>query len=274
MTDTSADVRRGPVADDWRISCVAVERRFGRKRRVVDAVGPIDLEVPDGQFLCLVGPSGCGKSTLLRIVAGLTRPSAGEVTLQVSSPSPLAMVFQDYGVYPWKTVIANVRFGLDCAGVPADEADRRARDWLERIHLTDFADAWPDQLSGGMRQRVALARALVTEPEILLLDEPFAALDPQLRSVMQEELLALSQTSEPQPTVIMVTHSLEEAVFLADRVVVLSARPGRVLVDRDIPFERPRQPSVRDHAAFGDIQRELWSVLRDEVLAQMPGEVA
>lgn len=252
--------------DSSRITCTGLTRRFGSRGGAVEALGPIDLRVPEGQFLSLVGPSGCGKSTLLRIVAGLTNPSGGRVDVRVSKANPMAMVFQDYGVYPWKRVAANVRFGLDCAGVDRRSADERVRAWLARTRLTDFADAWPDQLSGGMRQRVALARALVTEPEVLLLDEPFAALDPQLRRLMQDELLELTQLVESPPTVVMVTHSLSEALVLSDRIVVLSNRPGTVIADVDLPFGRPRTPAVRDAAEFAHLEQQLWEVLRDEVV--------
>jgi NitT/TauT family transport system ATP-binding protein len=253
------------------VTCLGVTRRFGRRSKVVEALGPIDMSIPEGQFVCVVGPSGCGKSTLLRIIAGLTNPSEGEVRIPVHSPSPLAMVFQDYGVYPWMRVARNIRFGLDCAGVDRRTADHRVKSWLERTRLTDFAEAWPDQLSGGMRQRVALARALVTEPEILLMDEPFAALDPQLRRVMQDELLVLSQSADVAPTTIMVTHSLSEALVLADRIIVLSSRPGRILVDRVLPFERPRLPEVRDDPRFKEAEQELWKVLQDEVVEDPKG---
>src|SRR5690606_38530045 len=165
-----------------------VRRRFGWGARRIDALGPIDLEVADGEFLCVVGPSGCGKSTLLRLMASLLRPSEGRVAIATDAAHPAAMIFQDYGIYPWKTVRGNVRFGLDVQGVPEAEARRRADEWLARMGLAEFADAWPDTLSGGMRQRVAIARALAVEPELLLMDEPFAALDAQLRSVLQEEL--------------------------------------------------------------------------------------
>jgi NitT/TauT family transport system ATP-binding protein len=286
-----------------------VHRRFGWGERRVDALGPIDLEVADGEFLCVVGPSGCGKSTLLRLLAGLLRPSEGRVTIAtdaahppgataarrrrrqeredrvvrphgggadvkatVSRPRSLtAMIFQDYGIYPWKTVRGNVRFGLDVQGVGEPEATRRADDWLGRMGLTDFADAWPDTLSGGMRQRVSIARALAVEPEILLMDEPFAALDAQLRSVLQEELLAVCQAAHR--TVVFVTHSLEEAILLGDRVVVMSARPGRIIAERVVPFPRPRSAEVRTTAEFAALERELWHLLRGEVtreLSEMP----
>jgi NitT/TauT family transport system ATP-binding protein len=252
-----------------------VHRRFGWGARGVEALGAIDLDIADGEFLCVVGPSGCGKSTLLRLLAGLLRPSEGRLVIATDAPHPASMIFQDYGIYPWKSVRANVRFGLDVQGVPEAEATRRADDWLGRMGLSEFADAWPDTLSGGMRQRVSIARALAVEPELLLMDEPFAALDAQLRSVLQEELLAVCQAAHR--TVVFVTHSLEEAILLGDRVVVMSARPGRIIAERVVPFERPRTAEVRTTQEFAALERELWHLLRGEVtrdLSAMPAASA
>jgi NitT/TauT family transport system ATP-binding protein len=229
----------------------------------VHALGPLDLDIAAGEFCCLVGPSGCGKSTYLRLVAGLLRPSAGRLEIRATSPDPAAMIFQDYGIYPWKTVLSNVRFGLDVQGVPRREATARARDWLARLGLTDFADSYPAALSGGMRQRVSIARALAVEPEILLMDEPFAALDAQLRTILQEELLAICDTD--RRTVLFVTHSLEEAIVLGDRVLVMSARPGRILAERVPPFGRPRSGDVRNSPECAELKAELWQLLRGEV---------
>lgn len=237
----------------------ALTRTFGSTH----ALGPLDLTVTPGEFVCVVGPSGCGKSTLLRIAAGLTRPSGGTLEIRTTSPRPAAMIFQDYGIYDWKTVLANVRFGLDIQKVPRKEANTRARDWLARMGLADFADAYPSALSGGMRQRVAIARALAVEPEILLMDEPFAALDAQLRTILQDELLALTQTT--RTTTLFITHSLEEAIVLGDRVLVMSARPGRVIAERRPPFERPRSGDIRDTPEFTALKGELWDLLRGEV---------
>ncbi len=214
----------------------ALTRTFGRGAKALTALGPVDLDIAPGEFTCIVGPSGCGKSTLLRIAAGLLRPSAGELSIRTASPRPAAMIFQDYGIYDWKTVLANVRFGLDIQRVPRKEADARARDWLARMGLSEFADAYPAALSGGMRQRVAIARALAVEPEILLMDEPFAALDAQLRTILQDELLDLTQTT--RTTTLFITHSLEEAIVLGDRVLVMSARPGRIIAEHRPPFAR------------------------------------
>lgn len=235
------------------------------------ALGPIDLSLSTGEFVSIVGPSGCGKSTLVKVVAGLTPPANGEVTIHLSgrTRTPLATVFQDFGIFPWKTVLANVEFGLRVGGVSRKESRDRARDWLERVGLGPFVKSYPAQLSGGMRQRVAIARALVVQPEILLMDEPFASLDAQLREIMQDELIQITQRD--QRTIIFVTHSLEEAMVLADRVVVMSARPGRIIVDVQMPFGRPRDVRVRESAEFGRMRLELWEQLREQVNKQLDG---
>ncbi len=253
-----------------KVMASGVTRTFAARRAEVAALGPLDLTVAEGAFVCLVGPSGCGKTTFLRVVAGLVNPTSGWVEIAPRTPSraPVAMVFQDHGIYPWKTVVANVRFGLDVAGVPRAEGDRRARDWLERLGLGDLAHAYPGVLSGGMRQRVAIARALAVEPEILLLDEPFASLDAQLRRLLAEELLRLWESE--RRTVIFVTHSVEEAIVLADRVVVMSARPGRVLANYEVPFGRPRPPDLRTTPAFRELEADIWALLRIEVERAVP----
>ena len=242
-----------------------LERHFGIGDRAVKALGPLDLEVEDGEFVCVVGPSGCGKSTLLRIIAGLLRPSAGRLDLRHADRSrPLSsMVFQDYSIFPWKSVAANVRFGLDMAGVKRSVSDKRVDQWLRKLGLNDFAGAYPSTLSGGMRQRVSIARALAVEPEILLMDEPFAALDAQLRMILQDELLTLWQ--DDRRTVVFITHSLDEAILLGDRVVVMSARPGTVVADFRVPFERPRSSDLRGTAEFAALEQEIWEILRVEV---------
>ncbi|MGW7515757.1 ABC transporter ATP-binding protein [Streptomyces sp. NPDC054796] len=246
-----------------KLRAVALTRTFGRGASRLAALGPVDLDVATGEFVCLVGPSGCGKSTLLRIAAGLLRPSGGELAIRTDAGHPAAMIFQDYGIYDWKTVRANVRFGLDVQRVPRKEADERAGHWLARMGLADFAGAYPAALSGGMRQRVAIARALAVEPEILLMDEPFAALDAQLRTILQDELLALTQAT--RTTTLFITHSLEEALVLGDRVLVMSARPGRIIAERRPPFDRPRTGEVRSAPGFTALKDELWELLRDEV---------
>jgi NitT/TauT family transport system ATP-binding protein len=261
MTDASA-----------KISARAVERHFGYGGGRVHALGPLDLDIADGEFVCIVGPSGCGKSTFLRMVGGLIRPSQGEIALNTQSSNPTAMVFQDYSIYPWKRVIDNVRFGLDLQGVKKKDGNERAHTYLGRLGLADRAKSWPDTLSGGMKQRVAIARALAVEPEILLMDEPFAALDAQMRQVLQDQLLELWQAD--RRTVLFITHSLEEAILLGDRVVVMSARPGRIIASKDVPFERPRSAEIRNTPEFAALVGELWDLLRAEVEAHLSDTTA
>ncbi|HVV20510.1 MAG TPA: ABC transporter ATP-binding protein [Pseudonocardiaceae bacterium] len=247
------------------IRASGVARTFITRRHAVHALGPVDLTVHRGQFVAVVGPSGCGKSTMLRIVAGLAAPTAGELLIDRVEPgTPLcSMVFQDYGIFPWKTVLANVRLPLDIAKVPRREANATARDWIERAGVAGFESAYPATLSGGMRQRVALARAFVANPEILLMDEPFAALDAQLRLVLQQELLRVWEAH--RRTILFVTHAIDEALLLADRVVVMSSRPGRILDDIEVPFPRPRTRAVRSAAEFGALEDHIWRLLKGEV---------
>ncbi|MCX6503007.1 MAG: ABC transporter ATP-binding protein [Microbacterium sp.] len=248
-----------------RIRVQDVGKIYGVGSKQVEALKGVDLDIRDNEFVCMVGPSGCGKSTLLRIIADLQRPSAGEVEVTTSAAAlrPSAVVFQDYSIYPWKTVKDNVKFGLLAQNLPKAEVEDRVSRWLDKLSLTAFADHYPSQLSGGMRQRVAIARAMVVESEILLMDEPFAALDAQLRRVLQEELLDLWQ--DMRRTVLFITHNLDEAILLGDRVVVMSGRPGRVIGDYEVPFGRPRNAEIRGSADFAALEQELWHQLRHEV---------
>lgn len=248
-----------------KIRASGVERHFDTPRGTLRALGPMDLDVREGEFLCIVGPSGCGKSTFLRIAAGLLDPTGGEVGIERSGAGPLSsMVFQDYSIFPWKTVEQNVRFGLEVGGhrLSGAEADARADYWLGRLGLDQFRASYPSELSGGMRQRVSIARALIVDPEILLMDEPFAALDAQLRMIMQDELLALWQ--EHRRTVVFITHNLDEAVLLGDRVMVMSQRPGRMVGEFTVPFPRPRTAEIRGSGEFAALEQEIWGTLRSE----------
>jgi NitT/TauT family transport system ATP-binding protein len=242
---------------------------FASQGRSVVALDGISLQVAAGEFVCLVGPSGSGKSTLLRVVAGLLRQTSGEVRIAASRPgTPLtAMVFQEHALLPWRTVLANVAFGPENRGVPRAEREARAREMLALVGLTRFAEHYPHQLSGGMKQRVGIARALANDPEVLLMDEPFAALDAQTRAIMQEELLRIWTTLGT--TVIYVTHSLEEALLLGDRVVLMTARPGRVSQVFPVDLGRPRGLEVRASQAYGQLLEKIWSQLRDEVVRAM-----
>lgn len=267
MTDVLAALDGAPAGT--RIALRDVTCRFASPEGVVHALGPVDLDVADGEFVCVIGPSGCGKSTLLRMVSGLTRPSDGTVDLLATDRRrATATVFQDYSIYPWKSVLANARFGLDLAGVPRAVGNARALSYLEKLGLADRADARIGDLSGGMRQRVAIARALAVEPDILLMDEPFSAIDAQMRTVLQEELLRLWQSD--RRTVLFVTHSIEEAILLGDRIVMLSTRPGRIVLDRHVPIERPRVAAdIRASAEFATLHDELTDALRAEVLGDL-----
>jgi len=220
-----------------------VSKRFSTDTgEEVEALRAVSLEVGEGEFVCILGPSGCGKTTLLRIVAGLEQPTEGRVLVDgepVDGPTPrLGMIFQDYSLYPWRRVIDNISFGLELAGVERSARTATARQYLELVGLGEFADAFPYELSGGMRQRVAVARALATDPAVVLMDEPFGALDAQTRNAMQRELLEIWEKT--RKTVLFVTHSVDEAVFLADRIVVLTTRPGRIREVVDVREPRPR----------------------------------
>jgi NitT/TauT family transport system ATP-binding protein len=235
------------------------------------ALRALDLEVVEGQFVCLVGPSGCGKTTVLNLVAGLEMPSAGHVRVRgadVTGPGPdRTVMFQDSALFPWLTVQQNVEFPLAIAGLSARERAERAERYLRMVHLWRFRGAQPHELSGGMRQRAALARALVVEPAILLMDEPFAALDAQTRGVLHAELERI--WLETKRTVLFVTHNVREAVRLGDRVVILGTRPGRLKRVLDIELVRPRDPDARDAAVLAgvvtsELRIEIEKVMREE----------
>jgi NitT/TauT family transport system ATP-binding protein len=231
----------------------------------VVALDGIDLEVRDGELVCIVGASGCGKSTLLNIVGGLDTATAGEVRLGgdlVVGPGPdRGMVFQGYSLYPWKSVADNVAFGLECARWPKARRRERVRELLGIMGLTEFAALLPGQLSGGMRQRVAIARALAPEPDVLLLDEPFGALDAQTKRVMQDFLLSVQ--ARTRSAILMVTHDVGEAIYLSQRIYVFSSRPGRVAEEIEVPFGGPelRGPTVLRDARFLDLRDEIEDLL-------------
>ncbi len=234
-------------------------RRFGR----VTALDDINLATHRREFLCIIGPSGCGKSTLVRILAGLETQTSGAVLLDgvpVAGPGrDRGMVFQGYTLFPWLTVLRNVMFGLRMAGQGRDEAERTAREWLGLIGLDRFADAYPHQLSGGMKQRVAIARALANQPRILLMDEPFGALDAQTRARMQAYLLEIWRKVDI--TIVFITHDLDEAIYLADRILVLSAHPGRVQALIEVPLDRPRSAAQTASAAFLGLKARLEALI-------------
>ena len=231
------------------------------------ALDGVDLKIMDGEFVSIVGPSGCGKTTFLSVVDGLIAASAGRILVDgrvVTKPGPdRAVVFQDASLLPWRTVLNNVRYGLECLNVGAREANERASHFIEMVGLSGFEH--PYELSGGMQQRVNLARALVMDPKILLMDEPFASLDAQTREVMQEELLHIWVRAKK--TVLFVTHQIDEAIYLSDRVVVFSGRPGKVKETIAVVIERPRRLAVKREARFHAIEDRIWSLIKEDVKA-------
>jgi NitT/TauT family transport system ATP-binding protein len=232
----------------------------------LQALQNIDIEVKDKEFVCIIGPSGCGKTTLLRIIAGLEKADSGYVTLNnkpILTPGPdRGMVFQEYSLFPWRTVLKNITFSLELKKIPKAERNKIAREYLELVGLEKFADSYPHELSGGMKQRVAIARALVNDPKVLLMDEPFGAVDAQTRNRLQQELLKIWE--KEQKTIMFITHSVDEAVFLADRVVVFTARPGKIKEIIDIDLLRPRD---RTSLEANIIRERLLSSLSSEIIA-------
>lgn len=240
-----------------------IQRGDARQRRV-QALLPVSLAIQQGEFFAIIGPSGCGKSTLLNILAGLDTPDEGEVLVDNrpvrGAGADRVVVFQEAGLMPWMTVTRNIEYGLKLQGVPAAERRERAARYLKMVHLSKYADAMPHQLSGGMRQRVSIARALALEPRVLLMDEPFSALDAQTRDVLHDELQRIWQ--ETRTTIVLVTHNIGEAVFLADRVMIMTAAPGSVKRLVRVPFAHPRQKSSAD---LGTFTAALHSEIKEEV---------
>ncbi len=266
---------QAPASPDAQAHAVlsGVTRVFNKRgsKTPFHALGPIDLTLRNGEFFSVVGPSGCGKSTLLDALAGLAKPSSGTVTFEgkpVSGvPDGVGVVFQEDASFPWLTVHDNISFGLRMSGMDGAEIARRVNYALGFMGLKDFATAYPAQLSGGMRQRVCIARTLVTQPRLILLDEPFGALDQQTRLLMGDELLRLWR--ETSATVLLITHALDEAAMLSDRVGVMSARPGLFIDIVETGWERARDSRIVSSARFGEINARLWDKLRVESLKVM-----
>ena len=238
----------------------------------VHALGPIDLEIRKGEFFAVVGPSGCGKSTLLELIAGLTAPTEGEIEFEGrvigdNVPDGVGVVFQEDACFPWLNVLENVEFGLRRTAIDNDEKGRRAAAVIDMMGLCDFARSYPAQLSGGMRQRVCIARTIVAEPRLILLDEPFGALDQQTRLLMGDEILRLWR--QTGATVFLITHALDEAVMLADRIVVMSARPGKTIDHVETGWPRERDSRIVERGNFGALTSRLWKSLREETLKTM-----
>ena len=250
------------------IEAKEVELTFAPPNRApVTALDGFNVVVEESEFVSIVGPSGCGKSTFLNVLLGLIPPNSGEMAIHgnpITGPGQdRAMVFQEFGLLPWRTVMSNIELGLELRGVKRDERRATCQGFIDMVGLTGFEYHYPHELSGGMKQRVGLARALVTDPDVLLMDEPFAALDAQTRDIMQAELLRIWH--EARKTVLFVTHQIEEAVYLSDRVIVMTKRPGRAKKIIDIPLARPRDYEMRVTQEFNNLKLSIWNELKDEL---------
>ena len=245
-----------------------VEKIYDGRQGKMVALNGVDLDIYENEFICVVGPSGCGKSTLLNIIAGLLEPTSGAVYLDgkkvEGTGTERGVVFQQYALFPWLTVLKNVMFGLKLKGMPDDQAKEIAMKYIKMVDLEGFVDAYPKELSGGMKQRVAIARAYAVQPEVLLMDEPFGALDAQTRTQLQTELLKTWE--EEMKTCFFITHDVEEAILLASRVVVMSARPGRIkeVIDIDIPYPRDQESKMLPR--FTELKNYIWNMVYKEYL--------
>ncbi len=255
-----------------KLEFASLNKQFTSRGSSVEVLRDIDFAVREGEFLSIVGASGCGKTTLLRIIDGLETFDSGQMLIDgqpSSTPGPdRGFVFQQDNLLPWRTIAANVRLGLELQGVPRREAEREVSRYLEVVGLAGFAKHYPHELSGGMRQRANLARGFCIAPDILLMDEPFAALDAQTREIMQSELLRIWGITK-RNTVVFITHQIDEAIYLSDRVLVLTARPGRVKEVIDVPFERPRDLHLKRRPEFAALNDHIWSLIEEEVRAAM-----
>ncbi|MFR6170793.1 MAG: ABC transporter ATP-binding protein [Blautia sp.] len=251
-----------------KVSIQGVEKKYNTRKGEVVALNGVDFDIKENEFICVIGPSGCGKSTLLNIIAGLLEPTSGQILVDgkpiSGTGTDRGVVFQQYALFPWLTVKKNVEFGLKLKGLSKEECDTIAMKYLKMVELEKFADSYPKELSGGMKQRVAIARAYAMNPEVLLMDEPFGALDAQTRTQLQTELLKAWQ--EENKTCFFVTHDIEEAIVLATRVVIMSARPGRIkeVVDIDIPYPRDQETKMSDR--FIELKNHIWGQVYQEYL--------
>ena len=259
-------MRDHAVAPDWKIRLRDLSKVFQTNSGPFTALEPITLDIPTGCFFMIVGPSGCGKTTLLRILAGLEKRTSGpmEISAPAANRPSNSMVFQGDSLFPWMNVFENAAYGLRMRGLPRAEIKDIVGHYLQRTGLSRFHNSYPHQLSGGMRQRVSIARAFANDPDILLMDEPFSALDEQNKILLQEELLRIWE--ETRKTVMFITHSVDEAVTLGDRIMIMTAHPGRSKLIVEVPFERPRRVlEVRARPEYGELVYSIWGHLRDEV---------
>lgn len=248
-------------------TCQELGKSYQTRNGVVNALEDVTFSVRDGEFVCIVGPSGCGKSTLIKILAGLLEQTSGRITFDSETARDQrlnALVFQEHGLYPWMTVLDNVAFGLEAQGVGLQERRDKARGLIGRMGLARFAESYPHELSVGMRQRVGIARALLVDPQMLLMDEPFASLDAQTKQALQLDLLRIWR--EYRKSVVYITHDIEEAVVLGDRILVMTGHPGRIRQEIPVPLDRPRDPSDREQSSqISEIRWRIWKILEEEV---------
>ncbi|WP_378956627.1 ABC transporter ATP-binding protein [Pelosinus sp. sgz500959] len=250
-----------------KISIENINKIFSTQKGQTTALKDISLSIGDGEFFCIVGPSGCGKTTLLRILADLETASSGNIKIKsTQNGHPInSMVFQEQSIFPWMTVLDNVSYGLRMRGIPKKERNEIAAGYIHMIGLQEFTHSYPSQLSGGMKQRVSVARAFANDPEVLLMDEPFGALDEQNRLILQQELLRIWERTKK--TTVFITHSIDEALCLGDRVMVMSAHPGMIKTIIDIDLPRPRDiATIRTSLYYNTLFQSIWSILRDEVM--------
>jgi ABC-type nitrate/sulfonate/bicarbonate transport system ATPase subunit len=246
--------------------CRHLGKVFQTRNGSISALEDVNFHVRDKEFVCIVGPSGCGKTTLLKLIAALLKPSSGQILFYSDPPDHqqrTALMFQEHGLFPWMTVLDNVAFGLEMRGKVKKERQDLSRPFIKKVGLSSFINNYPHELSVGMRQRVGIARAFVTNPQILLMDEPFGSLDTQTKSILQEELLKIWK--ENQKCVVYVTHDIEEAIFLGDRLLVMTARPGHIREEIHIPFPRPRDLSIKEWPDFTKMKWRIWKILEEEV---------
>jgi len=259
------------IAPSPKLEVRGLSKSFRRaKGEPLCVIDRLSFEVADLEFLAIIGPSGCGKSTILRLIDGLITPDSGAVYLNgkpvSGSGQGRGMVFQSFDLFPWRTALGNVEFGLELQGVPAAERREASRAYIALVGLGGFEDSYPHELSGGMQQRIGLARALAIRPEVLLMDEPFGALDVQTRDVLQDQLLHIWERDKK--TAIFVTHSIEEAIYLADRILVFSKSPARIELTVTVPFPRPRSEELKTSPEFLEIRRQIWQMLKKDALVE------
>lgn len=266
MAGTGGTTSTGVSGSRLALRVESVSKRFRQGQRDLLTLDNVSFGLEVGRFLVIVGPSGCGKTTLLRILAGLERQDEGQIWIRPNADGhpAAAMVFQEQSVFPWMTVRDNVAYGLALRGVGRRERSQVAERWIRSVGLEGFERAYPHQLSGGMKQRVSIARAFAVDPDVLLMDEPFSALDEQTRTILQQEVSSLSE--QQQKTVVFVTHSIDEAITLGDEVLVMTHRPGRVKRLISVPFPRPRDVvGVRANPQYGELYEEIWQLIAEEV---------